>query len=141
RHQHVPAPLRFDRHRRRRPGGGRNTVSRNITPIGIDAGGRSIAAVQLDWSGGAGPAITAASIIARQPATPESPLSTTETAALEEVLYRQGFTGRDVVVGIPDHALLTEVLELPPRSSGAPLEQLARMEIARTHKRDPASFE
>jgi hypothetical protein len=33
------------------------------------------------------------------------------------------------------------VLEMPPKSSTAPIEQLARMELARTQKCAPDSFE
>jgi Tfp pilus assembly PilM family ATPase len=104
--------------------------------IGIDPGARSIAAVQLDGDG----AIGAAMVIARPPEG-DGALGEEEARALEAVLYRRGFTGRDAALGMPDAALLTEVLELPPRSSGAPIEQLARNEVARTAKRDPASFE
>src|SRR5262249_26290258 len=51
------------------------------------------------------------------------------------------FEGRDVVACVPDDKLVTAVLELPPRSSGAPLDQLARVELARVHKLEPGSFE
>lgn len=104
--------------------------------IGIDVGARTIAAVQLDGRG----RIAAAAQIDRR-TEPAAPLSAEEAATLDEVLYRQGFNGRDLVVGVPDDKLFTQVLELPPRSSGAPVEQLARMEVARAHKCGPDTFE
>ncbi|HED54912.1 MAG TPA: hypothetical protein ENJ00_12040 [Phycisphaerales bacterium] len=44
---------------------------------------------------------------------------------------RQGVWVRDVVLGAPPDELSSAVLELPPRSSGAPIEQLARAELER----------
>lgn len=109
-------------------------------PIGLDIGLKSLAAFQVRWAGGR--AIAAAAVIVdRHHAKDHAPFSADEAEQLEQVLYRQGFHGREIVLAVPDQHLLSGVLELPPRASGAPLEQIARMEIARAHKRDPASFE
>lgn len=113
------------------------------SPIGIDIGPRTVAAVQLDRAG----AIAAAVLVARrpistEPAAPKSPpFGVDEAAFLDDVLYRHDFIGRDVCLAVPDDALLADVLELPPRSSGAPVEQLARMEISRAHKRAPDAMQ
>ena len=95
--------------------------------------------MQLD---GSSCRVLAASVVDRRPAAPgQTAFDTTEAARLESILYRQGFVGEDIVLCVPDGRLLTAVLELPPRSSGAPLEQLARVELSRTHKKDAAAFE
>lgn len=64
-----------------------------------------------------------------------------ELERLRDAMDRLGFRGREVVLSVPESKLLTAALELPPRSSGAPLEQLARMEMARTHRREPDGLE
>lgn len=116
---------------------------RAISPIGVDLGPRTMSAVQLSIAGGSGRlrVEAAASIERAHSAGPAGALTTEEAARLADVLYRQGFEGRRIVLAVPDHALLTGLLELPPRSSGAPLDQLARMELARIHRRDPESLE
>src|SRR3982750_4073140 len=63
------------------------------------------------------------------------------TTRLREILERHGFTGDRVVLAAPAAHLQQEVLELPPRDSGAPLDQIAAAEIARTGKMEPGSFE
>lgn len=106
------------------------------SPIGLDIGPRHIHAAQLD---GSRLSLLASASIART--SPGSPFDGAEAARLESVLYRAGFEGHECVIGVPDDQLVTSVLELPPRSSGAPIEQLARLELARVHKLDPGAFE
>lgn len=72
---------------------------------------------------------------------PDGMLQAGDAARLSGALDRRGFRGRRVTVVAPRSALLSATLELPPRSSGAPIEQLARIELARAHKCDPQSFE
>lgn len=108
------------------------------SPIGLDVSGRLIAAVQLtgrhdQW------ALKAATVLRR---TAEGPaLEARDIQRLNDVLSRQGFAGRRIVLTAPSEKLLTGVLELPAAGSGAPLDQIARMELARMHKTDPQSFE
>jgi Tfp pilus assembly PilM family ATPase len=109
-------------------------------PIGLDIGLKSVAAFQVRWAGGKAIA-SAAVIVDRKQAEDNAAFSADEAEHLEQVLYRQGFHGREIVLAVPDQHLLSGVLELPPRASGAPLDQIARMEIARAHKKDPGSFE
>lgn len=120
------------------------------TPIGLDVGGRSVKAVQLErlkastatdarWRVAAAALLPRESLAGGTAAPPA--LSAAEAARLVDVLERQGFTGRDVVASVPADRLLTSTLELPPRSSGVPLEQLARLELARSHKCAPDALE
>jgi Tfp pilus assembly PilM family ATPase len=71
----------------------------------------------------------------------DAPFSSDDARILAGVLERAGFSGRRVVLVPPRDHVIMDVLELPPRSSGAPLGQLAAIELARTHRCDPASFE
>ncbi|KPK79722.1 MAG: hypothetical protein AMJ81_12920 [Phycisphaerae bacterium SM23_33] len=108
------------------------------TPIGLDLGRRRIKAVQLS-RGRDGWRLQAAACLPRP--EPGAAMDPAQVRALREVLCRQGFTGKEVVLAAPREKLLTGMLELPSRSSGAPLDQIARMELARIHKCDPDSFE
>jgi Tfp pilus assembly PilM family ATPase len=72
---------------------------------------------------------------------PDVPFSGDDASVLAGVLERAGFAGRRVVLVPPRDHVLMDVVELPPRSSGAPLGELARIELARTNRCDPHSFE
>ncbi len=119
------------------------------SPIGIDVGRRALKAVQLERVKGvtathaeAQPQswrVAAAAILPRAEAAAGAP-SETEIRQLADALERKSFTGNDVVLTAPD-GLLCSVLELPPLSAGAPIGQIARIELARTHKCAPDSFE
>ena len=107
-------------------------------PIGVDIGGRHVKAVQL--RGGPGRwCIAAAGSIARD--NPGGPVENADIVQLRDLLAGGSFSGRRVVLAVPSNQLLTGIMELPPRSSGAPLEQLARGELSRMHRCEPDSFE
>lgn len=113
-------------------------IGARTTPIGLDIGARRIKAAQWTLSR-AGPRLSAAACIDR--ASPGAPLTAEEAASVRGVLERQGFAGRRVVASAPATRVLTSVLELPPRSSGAPLEQIARSELARANGVAPGGLE
>jgi type IV pilus assembly protein PilM len=107
--------------------------------IGLDIGPRTVAAAQLipardRWR------LQAAALLDRPPGAGPF-LDAREALRIAQVLGRQGFSGRDVITAVPDQRLVASMLELPPRSSGAPLSQLARMEMARAHRLSAAAFE
>jgi Tfp pilus assembly PilM family ATPase len=117
-------------------------ASRGAAPIGLDIAGRWIKAAQV----GPGrhndrPRLLAAARLSRRDTSNVAAFSPADADLVAGVLDRAGFRGRQVVLVAPRDLLYTEVLELPPRSSGAPLEQLARMELARCNRCDPDSFE
>ena len=143
---------------------GKRLHTRTRTPIGIDVGSRVVKAVQFGrerWGDGKWQIVAATQIprseISHAPAAPvpsaaagnaaaapsahARPLTAEDVRRLVGTLERQGFEGRDVVLAVPTEKLSTSVLDLPPRSSQAPLEQIARMEMARAHKCAPDSFE
>lgn len=105
------------------------------SPIGLSLGSRSIRAVQLD---GAGRIVAAAILPRRSPATP---VDAAELQRLDAVLARQGFTGRHVVLAAPAQMVVSAVMELPPRRSGAPVEEIARLELERSVRGEPQPME
>jgi Tfp pilus assembly PilM family ATPase len=108
------------------------------TPIGIDLGRRQIKAAQLNrlrqgWR------LSAAAVMDLQ--TINKSIDASDIRRLRDVFDRNGFVGNDVVLSAPSAGLAVEVLELPPRASGAPLDQIARMEMARAGRFEQAGFE
>ena len=108
------------------------------TPIGVDLGNRYIRAVQLARMG-SGWRVDAATALPR--GTPNGEVGRSEIRQLRGVLDRQGFAGTSVVLAVPTEKLLTGILNVPPRDSGAPVDQIARAELARIHKCKPDSLE
>jgi Tfp pilus assembly PilM family ATPase len=131
-----------------------------LSPIGIDVGTRVIKAAQLARVGGAW-RLHAEAILPRnwdaEPArrddaktnqtTPKVPAAArwavddATVTRLLDVLERRGFSGRRVVLSSPPAVLQSDLLDLPPRSSGAPLEQIARSEMARSSSLQGTPFE
>ncbi len=109
-----------------------------LTPIGLDVGTRYIKAVQAHRTGDAW-RVSAAAAMPR--ATPGVPIGYEEIAVLMDLLDRQGFIGNDAVLAVPNDFLITSILDLPVRSESAPIDQIARMEMARLYKREPDSFQ
>lgn len=120
-----------------------------LSPIGLDIGARTVRAVQLisrpRAARRAGPpglvfpwTICAATAFPRT--QPGQPLSAPEARRIADVLARQGFLGRSVAVAPPDELVRTSALEVPPRHSGAPVDQIIRAEVAREHALAQATF-
>lgn len=103
-------------------------------PIGLDIGHQAVKAVQLT----AGGAVRVASCF---PRSGSGLLQAGEADQIAQALRRQGFVGDEVVLAVPPEEAICGILDLPPRSSGAPIEQLARTELASMHDCDPRSFE
>lgn len=106
----------------------------NTGPIGVDVGAAYIAAAQVREGAGGAPALHAAVRFER--ARPGTPLSVDEAARTLDVLDRQGFVGNTIVSCAPLARQISAVMELPTRASGAPVDVLARAEIARQHRLD-----
>jgi Tfp pilus assembly PilM family ATPase len=83
--------------------------------------------------------LSAAVCFARK--VPGTPIDASEISRLCRVLDRGGFVGRQAIVAASANDLMTSMLDLPPRSPGVPLDQIARMEFARVHKCEANSFE
>lgn len=113
-------------------------VHSGLSAIGLDIGSRMIKAAQLKGRHDQR-SLMALSMIPR--VQPDLPLDRQEIDHLKTVLKRQGFRGQDVVLAVPEKQLLRGIFELPPAASGAPIEQIARMEVARMHHIEPHAFE
>lgn len=113
-------------------------ASRSRSHIGLDLTGRTLRAVQLAGRPGAW-RLGAAVQLTR--ADPDEPLSRRDLSRLLDVLERRGFTGRRLVLGLDGPDLAIENIELPPRTSGAPVEILARNELAQSMRCEASTIE
>ncbi len=108
--------------------------NRTFSPIGVDVGLRCIKAAQVR-----GGELVAAAGMTR---TSESTIpQASELEALRDLIANGAFKGKQVVLAVPPDNLLSSIVELPPRASGAPIEQLTRCELARIHRQEPADLE
>ena len=110
---------------------------KRVSPIGLDIGEHVIAAAQLAGKRGVPARLRAGIVIERNES---GPLSVSEAMNLALTLQRAGFESREVIVAAPDESLMTAHLELPPASSNAPLDEIARSEIARLFRVSSDSF-
>ena len=106
--------------------------------IGVDVDGRYLRVAQVAPAPG-GWALQAAVRIPR--VTPDEPLGPRDVAHLASTLGRLGFQGQRLVLAAPEQKLAVDILELPPRTSDAPVDAIAQTELARTHGYDPAAAE
>ncbi len=105
-----------------------------ISPIGIDLGSRFIRAAQC-----AGGRLVCSCRIPRADLGTPGPgreLSAEQAQTLAEILYRRGMRGSRVVVAAPAPRQFTLPMQLPPRSSGAPLDAIARSQLAEAARCD-----
>ena len=109
------------------------------SPIGLDPGSRCVKAVQLVRHGQEPWRIAAAAVVENRADEPAA--CAASLRRLGDVLERQGFVGRRVVVAAPAEKLEGDVLELPPRSAGVPVEQIAQSELTRLSRLEEGAFE
>ncbi len=108
------------------------------SPIGLDAQGRFINAVQLRGSTHRWRIDAAASV---ERVDPAMPLEVEELARLTTMLDRQGFYGREVVLAVPSGRLLTGELEVPVGATAGVRLAKARAGLASVHKCLPQDLE
>lgn len=137
---------------------GKRLNRRTRSAIGIDVGARAIKAVQFgrERFGSVAWRVVAAAEMPRdevagaavpgqvpagQPPQSAHFLTPAEVRRLVGTLDRKGFAGADIVLAMPNDKVFSSMLELPPRSSQAPIEQIARMEMARAHRFPLDGFE
>lgn len=108
------------------------------SPIGVDFDSRFVRAAQLARSGRRW-RLAAALHLPR--VLPGADLDPSEAEQLAGVFARQGFKGRRIVLAVPEEKMVTGMLELPPRGSGAPVDEIARTELANMHDYDPRAAE
>ncbi len=110
--------------------------SHAYSPIGIEVSHSCVRAVQVR-KGRTRPVLSAG--IAWPVRTPGA-FTSEDACSLAWALDRAGFVGRDVAAMAPPGAFTT-TMELPPRTSAAPIQQLARVEMARIHRIEVQAFE
>ncbi|MBX3365086.1 MAG: hypothetical protein KF866_10000 [Phycisphaeraceae bacterium] len=110
---------------------------RHLSPIGLHIGGRFVGAVQLARRNGRCE-IANAAFTPRQ--HPGEPIDAEEVHRISTILTRRGFTGHSIALAAPDDMLIGAVLDLPPRTSGAPIDRIAAAELGRVHKTDASSL-
>lgn len=118
------------------------TWPRTHSCIGVGVAGRTLSAVQLSrpvlartqhaWR------IEFAASVAREVV---GPLTQADVERLAGVIERNGFEGTRIVLAPARGLTCVQPLELPPRSSGAPLAQIARAEMARVLRLDAGDIE
>ena len=108
------------------------------SPIGMDIGGRHVKLAQAVRTGRGWSLVSCMSL---PRVSPGQPMDAREAGQLGLVLTRRGFRGRRIVLAVPEDVLVTGMLEAPPRTSGAPVEEIARAELASMHDFDPAAAE
>src|SRR5437762_9388593 len=106
--------------------------------IGLDMGSRSMKAAQISRRGKQ-VRVEAAAVIPY--AGEQATLDERGMRRLRDVLHRQGFHGHKLIVAAPADKLHVELLDLPPRHSGAPIDQIAQAEMMRMAKLEPNAFE
>ena len=112
--------------------------NKRIGRIGLDVGSCWVKALQLSGDGAHRRIVAAASFPRLEPG---NACGTAELGEIASILRRQGLRGREVVVAAPSEKLRSALLELPPRSAGVPMEQLARAEFSRVQKLDVSTSE
>lgn len=110
----------------------------NAVRTGIDISPDAISAAQVRLTR-SGWALLCEARMARR--SEDGSVTQAEAVELESLLFRQGFAAAPCVINAPAEALKTTTMELPPETSGAPVEQLANAEFAQRTKLDPGTFE
>jgi Tfp pilus assembly PilM family ATPase len=109
-----------------------------LGPIGVELGSRRLSAVQVRRRR-RGDRVTAVASVERQDRA--RPVEPEEITRLASILDRRGFAGRSVVLAVPRPYLLSATVDVPPASSGAPVDRIAHSELATAHRCDPESIE
>jgi len=119
--------------------------------IGVDTCGRFIRAVQLARTSGWLPRRGGAAspecgwrlaAVTRLPKSVQGEaVDRADVAQLCRSLARQGFSGTRISLAIPEDKIVTGILDLPPRASGAPLADIARLELASMNNYDAQAAE
>ncbi len=109
------------------------------TAIGLDMSGEVVCAAQLGVRAGGDLELVAAACFERGGAG--APVTARHVQRCVNALQRQGFEGEHVALAIPLAQQLAAICELPPRASGAPVDMLAREELAKAHRCDASRLQ
>ncbi len=115
-----------------------------LSSIGLDVDAHEFRAVQLMESGDELRLIASAIFPRRESHETRDPDALPSVDELEwatAILGRRGFVGTNTSITLPTAQCSSHIFELPPASSGAPVEQLAKIEVARSRKCAPTEIE
>ncbi len=110
---------------------------RQTSPVGLHVGGRFFGAAQLTRRGST---TTLSNALVAPRVNPGRPIDGAEVRRIVTLLERRGFVGKAVSLAAPEEMIIASVLDLPPRASGAPVEQIAAAELGRIHKTDASTL-
>lgn len=106
--------------------------------IGLDIGRSSIKAVQIS-SHDKGPRLDGCVMLDRP--APVEHMTLDEAQRLLRAMERRGMTATRVVLVAPTEALVGGSMNVPPADKGVSREKIVEMELSRTHRLSPGSFE
>lgn len=106
--------------------------------VGLDIGRSSIKAAQVSL-GDKGPSLDG--VVRMERSGPGLALGIEEGEHLMRTMQRRGMTACRAVLVAPADALVGGSLSVPPANSGVSRDQIVEMELSRTHKLVPGSFE
>lgn len=106
--------------------------------IGLDVGRESVKAVQVNLSD-KGPCLEGC--ICMQRTSAGHALELSEAQQLLRIMERRGMTASRVVLVAPTDALVGGSMSVPPADTGVSREKIVEMELSRTHKLSPGTFE
>lgn len=122
------------------------STKNQISTIGLDVDDHEFRAVQLRRVGNSTKVLAWAVFprrndLSTQECTVAGAPAPEEMQWASSILARRGFVGSLVTCVPRTRDCSQHVIELPPPESGAPIDQLARAEVARARKCEPNSFE
>jgi Tfp pilus assembly PilM family ATPase len=112
--------------------------SRSEQIIGLDIGRASIKAVQVTLRDRT-PHVQATLVMRRTSAGHS--LDWDEAQRLQRAMHRQGLTGSRLVLVAPSDALVGGSISVPPADKNVGREKIVEMELGRTNKLSPGTFE
>ncbi|MBX9735490.1 MAG: hypothetical protein K2X32_01070 [Phycisphaerales bacterium] len=111
------------------------------TPVGVDLTASMVTCVRAERASGARASGAVGRVVSYAMAQRTSQDLAEAAALVAGLIRRQDMGTRRVVISAPEERLLTSIMELPARSSGAPIEMLAASELARTHRVEASSLQ
>ena len=111
---------------------------RGLMPIGLEIGAAMVHAAQVSYRGSE-VRVEAGVEFAR--AVPGAPACHEDIERFRDAAWRAGLRGERIVLAAPEPMLRSAMLELPSRESGAPVDQIARSEVARLFRFGSEGFE
>lgn len=110
-------------------------------PVGVCFDARTIHAAQVTRAKDGWALAGAVRLDRTGKAETAAALTPAEVSRLRQAMMLQGMNAGQVAIAAPAGFATLTAMELPPRSSGAPLEQIAGMELSRLQKLEAGTFE